>query len=64
MPFTFTVTATGTPAPSIKRTGAPLPKGLHLTDQHDGQAIISGTPNARDGGPYTFTLTAKKDHRN
>jgi alpha-tubulin suppressor-like RCC1 family protein len=57
-PFTFTVTATGTPAPSIKRTGA-LPKGLHLADQHNGQAIISGTPAARDGGPYAFTLTAK-----
>ena len=38
-PFTFTVTATGDPAPTITRTGR-LPSGLRFTDNKDGTATI------------------------
>ena len=49
---TFSVTATGTPLPAIKRTGK-LPKGLHFT-AGSGTATISGTPT---GAPGNFPVT-------
>jgi hypothetical protein len=48
----FTVTATGTPAPVITKRGR-LPKGLHFTTG-TGTAMISGTPL---GAPGTFAVT-------
>jgi hypothetical protein len=41
--FSFTVTTSGTPTPSITESGK-LPKGLKLKDNHNGTATISGTP--------------------
>jgi YVTN family beta-propeller protein len=56
-PYSFTVTATGSPAPSIGRTGR-MPAGLRFTDNHDGTATISGTPSHGAGGTYQLTLIA------
>ena len=41
--FSFTVTTTGVPVPSITKMGK-LPKHLKLVDDHDGTATISGVP--------------------
>ena len=49
--FSFTVTTTGVPLPSIKKVGR-LPKGLTLTDNHNGTATLAGTPNLTTGGAY------------
>jgi hypothetical protein len=43
-PFSFRITTSGTPTPSIARVGA-LPKGLRFRDNHNGTATISGTPH-------------------
>jgi hypothetical protein len=43
-PFSFTITTSGSPTPSIRGVGK-LPKGLSLTDNHDGTATIAGTPD-------------------
>jgi YVTN family beta-propeller protein len=57
VPYTFTVTTTGSPAASISRTGR-LPSGLRFTSNHDGTATISGTPAHRAASLYPLTLTA------
>ncbi len=54
---TFTVTTTGNPAATITETGA-LPAGVTLVDNHDGTAILSGTPPLGAGGSYPITITA------
>ena len=54
----FTVTTTGAPTPAITKKSA-LPAGLVLTDNNDGTATISGTPNAGTGKLYTVMLQAK-----
>ena len=51
----FTVTATGTPTPSITNTGA-LPAGVSFTDNGNGTASLSGT--ATVSGTYPITITA------
>jgi hypothetical protein len=51
-----TVSAGGTPTPSISETGS-LPDGLTLKDNGDGSATISGTTNVASGA-YPITLTA------
>jgi PKD repeat protein len=56
--FTFTVTATGTPPPTISRTGR-LPSGVKFTVHRDGTATISGTPRKAAAGLYRLNLTAK-----
>jgi hypothetical protein len=56
--YNFTVTTTGYPVPKISKTGQ-LPPGIHLADNGDGTATISGTPIKTAMGPYTVTLTAK-----
>jgi hypothetical protein len=52
-PYSYTVTATGNPAPTFAVTAGSLPVGLTL-DSITG--VISGTPVAP--GTYTFTVTA------
>jgi sugar lactone lactonase YvrE len=54
-PFSFTVTTTGTPVPSITNKGK-LPKGLKLTNNSNGTATMSGTPTK--AGTYHFTIEA------
>jgi hypothetical protein len=53
----FTVTATGTPLPTLTESGA-LPAGVSFTDDGDGTATFSGTPAAGSAGTYHLTLTA------
>jgi hypothetical protein len=53
---TFTVTATGIPAPAL--TGSGLPAWLTLTDNHDGTATLAGTPPAGSGGTVGLTFHA------
>jgi YVTN family beta-propeller protein len=56
--FTFTVAATGDPAPKISRTGQ-LPSGVRFADNGDGTATISGTPVKATAGVYRLALTAR-----
>ena len=51
----FTVTATGSPTPSLSETGT-LPSGVTFTD--NGTATLSGTPAAGTAGTYPLTFTA------
>ena len=50
----FTVTASGFPAPTIAESGA-LPSGVTF---NAGTATLSGTPAAGTGGQYNITFTA------
>jgi len=50
---TFTVTASGSPAPTFSETGA-LPSGVTLGSA----GLLSGTPAAGSGGTYVITITA------
>ncbi len=52
-PGSFTVTATGYPAPTFSETGA-LPSGVTLSSA----GVLSGTPAAGTGGAYSITITA------
>ena len=56
LPFSFTVTTSGYPAPSIGATG--LPAGLSFVDNGNGTATISVAPGASATGTYTVNLTA------
>ncbi len=51
---TFTVTATGNPAPTFAETGA-LPTGVSLNTT---SGVLSGTPAAGTAGSYPITITA------
>jgi hypothetical protein len=51
---TFTVTATGFPAPTFSETGA-LPTGVTLNTT---TGVLSGTPAAGTGGTYAITIKA------
>jgi hypothetical protein len=51
----FTVTATGFPAPTFSESGA-LPAGLTLAPA---TGVLSGTPATGTGGTYTITITAQ-----
>jgi hypothetical protein len=55
MPFTFTVTAGGYPAPTITTSGT-LPKGITFDK---GTATFSGTAQAGTAGTYTILITSK-----
>jgi IPT/TIG domain len=54
---TFTVTTTGSPAPSITETGT-LPSGVTFVDNGKGTATLSGTPATGTAGIYPITITA------
>ena len=54
--FSFTVTATGYPTPTLTRSAGTLPTGVSFTVNGNGTATISGTPTK--SGPYTETITA------
>jgi sugar lactone lactonase YvrE len=51
---TFTVTATGYPAPTLSETGT-LPSGITFNAP---TGVLSGTPAAGTGGTYNLTFTA------
>jgi len=51
---TFTVVATGYPAPTFSQTGT-LPSGVTLNST---TGVLSGTPAAGTGGSYPITITA------
>src|SRR3954451_1729793 len=53
----FEVTTTGYPDPVLTETGA-LPQGVTFTDNGDGTAGLSGTPEPGSGGSYPLTITA------
>jgi hypothetical protein len=62
----FEVTTTGYPAPpTLYATALPagvlgtgLPLGVHLINNHNGTATISGTPKATAAGTYNLTIRA------
>ncbi len=58
VPFSFTVTTSGYPAPKLTKSGG-LPAGVSFTNNGDGTATIAGTPSGGAVGIYTLTLTAK-----
>ncbi|HUC01140.1 MAG TPA: putative Ig domain-containing protein, partial [Solirubrobacterales bacterium] len=47
----FTITATGAPAPSLAKVAGALPPGLSFADQGNGSAKISGTPTNAAASP-------------
>jgi hypothetical protein len=53
----FTVTATGTPTPTLTEAGA-LPGGVTFINNGNGTATLSGTPGAGTAGTYSLTITA------
>jgi hypothetical protein len=55
IPFSFTVTTTGTPVASLSQDGT-LPLGLTFTDNGDGTATVTGTPTQH--GDFPLTLSA------
>jgi hypothetical protein len=56
-PGSFTVTASGYPAPSLTLGGS-LPGGVSFVDNGNGTGTLSGTPAAGSGGTYAITFTA------
>jgi predicted outer membrane repeat protein len=54
--FSFTVTTSGSPVPSITEKGK-LPKGLKFTNNGNGTATISGTPRKKGVKHLTITAT-------
>jgi hypothetical protein len=57
LPFSFIVSTTGTPKPSLTEKGE-LPKGFKFTHNGDGTATIAGETGARKAGVYPLTFTA------
>ena len=53
----FTVTATGSPTPSLMETGA-LPSPVTFKNNGNGTATLSGTPAAGTAGSYPIAITA------
>jgi len=56
-PATFTVTTTGSPTPSLSKSGA-LPTGVTFVDNGNGTATLSGTPASGSDGTYALTFSA------
>jgi len=59
--FSFTVTTTGAPTPSVQKIGGKIPKGLSLTSNPLlGTATLAGTALTTDhNGTYTIILRAR-----
>ena len=56
--FSYPVTTVlGYPVPTIT-TSSTLPGGVTLTDNHNGTAVLGGTPDPNAGGIYPITITA------
>lgn len=55
---TFTVTTTGTPEPTIVRSGDALPSMMTFVDNHNRTGTLSGTPAAGTDGQYSLVFTA------
>jgi hypothetical protein len=55
--LSFTVDATGEPAPALTETGA-LPGAITFTDNGNGTASLAGTAAAGTGGSYPITIKA------
>lgn len=53
----FTVVASGNPAPTLTESGA-LPGGISFADHGNGTVAISGTPANGTAGNFNFTITA------
>ncbi len=56
--FSFPITMTGTPAPTVRISAGYLPASFHVTNTGNGTATLSGTPGGHTGGAYPITLTA------
>ena len=56
-PCPFTVTSSGSPAPSIA-LGGELPAGVYFFNNFDGTATLGGIPADGTGGNYALTFTA------
>jgi phosphatidylinositol-3-phosphatase len=60
--FRFPVTTSGSPTPSLRKRGR-LPAGVHFVNEHNGSALLSGTPNTKRGpGTYHLTFDARFGH--
>jgi Putative Ig domain len=58
--FSFTITTTGVPIPTISMVGRKLPKGLTFHNNGDGTATISGTAFTRDiNKNYSIVIKAR-----
>jgi N-acetylneuraminic acid mutarotase len=57
----FTVTTSGSPAPTLSAYGT-LPPGLAFNNNGNGTATISGTPPASSTGSYQVTVTASNGY--
>ncbi len=57
LPGSFTVTTTGSPAPSLSVTGT-LPSGVTFVDNGNGTATLAGTPASTATGTYPLSITA------
>jgi hypothetical protein len=55
---TFTVSASGSPTPSISMTGA-LPSGVSFKDNGNGTGTLAGTPASGTHGVYATDITAQ-----
>jgi uncharacterized repeat protein (TIGR01451 family) len=55
-PFSFAVTATGSPSPTLSATNSTLPPGVTFTDNGGGQGTLSGTPTS--SGTFAIVLNA------
>ena len=55
---TFTITTTGIPTPTVAHTAGSLPSGVIFTDNGNGTASLSGTPQAGTQGDYNLVFTA------
>jgi hypothetical protein len=54
----FTITTEAFPIDQISELGA-LPRGVHLVDNGNGTATLSGTPKTASAGQYDITIKAK-----
>ena len=56
----YTITTTGFPTPSLSEIGG-LPPNMTFTDNGNGTATLSGTPQAGTQGPYNIIVIASNE---